>query len=143
MPRDVEKRRHEIEPLQQLALDIVFDGVRGWVAAEGTPLNGGWLRSDRRRLEDVRSAVAEVRAFLGSRPLPRSIAGIVEARALDRQVSTAIHISDNLRVFQVRGGGVCRDTSASDYRLQSCFLSCRRPPIGFTIVLDDYRLRYR
>src|SRR5262249_32895683 len=100
LPRDIEKRQHQIEPLQRLALDVVFDGISGGVSAEGKFFNGGWLRSDR-RLEDVRSAVAEVKAFLRSRPLPRSVAGIVEALQLDRQeVITAIRISDDLRVFE-------------------------------------------
>jgi RNA polymerase sigma factor (sigma-70 family) len=144
LPGDIEKRQHEIESLQQLALDIVFNGVGEWVAAEGKFFNGGWLRSDR-QLEDVRSAVAEVRAFLRSRPLPRSVAGIVEALQLDHQeVITAVRISDNLRVFEdyVLEGFVGAQARRT-IRLHKRFLELQGDDlIDFTIVLDDYRLRY-
>ena len=144
LPRDIEKRQQEIEPLHQLALDIVFDGVGKWVAAEGKPVNGGWLRSDR-QLEDVRSAVAELKPFLRSRPLPRSIAGIVEALQADRhEVITAIRISDNVRVFDdyVLEGFVGAQARRT-IRLHKRLLELQGDDlIDLTIVLDDYRLQY-
>ena len=144
LPGDIENRQHDIEPFQQLALDIVFDGVREWVAAEGKFFHGGWLRSDK-RLEDVRTAVAEVRTFLRNRPLPRSVGGIVEALQLDRQeVITAIRISDNLRVFEDYVlEGIVGAQARRTIRLHKLFLELQGDDlIDFTIVLDDYRLRY-
>jgi RNA polymerase sigma factor (sigma-70 family) len=144
LPEDIENRQREIEPLKQLALDIVFDGVRKWVAAEGRFFHGGWLRSDK-RLEDVRSAIAEVRSFLRSRPLPRSVIGIVEALQSDRQeVITAIRITENLRVFEDYVlEGIVGTQARRTIRLHKRFLELQGDDlIDFTIVLDDYRLRY-
>jgi hypothetical protein len=144
LPQDIDRHQREIDPLLQLALTIAFGDVRKWILAKGRPFVGGWVRSHRQP-EDLQAIIIEVKTFLQSRPLPRSISGIAEALQIEPQdVIIAVKASDHLRVFEdYVAEGIVGAQARRTVRLHKLFIELQGDDLNdFAIVLAAYRLRY-
>ena len=100
LPGDLEERHRNIDPIQQLAVTVVYGDLEKWASEAGTPFEAGWIRTDR-SVEAVQSVIAAVRAYLLGLPLPRSLGGI--AADLDiapEDIALATRASGRFRVFE-------------------------------------------
>ncbi|MBF0426047.1 MAG: hypothetical protein HQL66_09565 [Magnetococcales bacterium] len=130
--------------LLRLALDVVHDGVHGWLKATGRPVLGGWLRNDIPAGEfksDVR-LMAEL-ASEGLFPMPVEQAGKKTGMDVHR-VRRAIRLVSELRYFDghlVKGHlGAQAKRTIRLYRMLLEFRSRRL--VDFRIHLTEYSQRF-
>jgi hypothetical protein len=97
---DLEERRRNIDPVQQLAVTVVYGDLEKWASEAGTPFEAGWIRTDR-PVEAVQPVIAAVRAYLLGLPLPRSVGGITaDLDIAPEDVALAARASGRFRVFE-------------------------------------------
>lgn len=146
LPDDLQQQRHRsVDPVQQLALTIVYEGdLSKWVSDSGTPFGVGWIRTDR-AVEALRPILQAVEDHLCNLPLPRSVGGIADdLDVAPEDVALAVRATGRYRVFEdyvldrTAGFGTRRIV-----RFHSVFLEQQdKDLLDFNIALAAYRRRY-
>lgn len=83
----ISANRGRLEPLQRLALDVVFGGVEAWAASCGIWAADGWSRDD---LEVPSDVAKRVKVALTELVLPRPLADISDACSVSADVVAAV-----------------------------------------------------
>jgi hypothetical protein len=144
LPEDLEQRHRDIEPVQQLAITVVYGDLGKWVTESGTPLGAGWIRTDR-PVEAVRTMIAAVGDYLRYLPLPRSVGGIAEDLDIPvKDVPLAVRASGRFHVFEEYVlKGIVGAQARRTVRFHKVFLEHQDENLlDFTIPLATYRTRY-
>jgi Sigma-70, region 4 len=144
LPDDLELRHGNLDPVQQLAIAVVYGDLGKWVSASGIPFRTGWIRTNR-PVEAIRQMIGAVGDYLRNHPLPRSAGGVAEDLDIPiEDVSLAARGSNRVRVFEnyvverIVGSQVRRTV-----RFHKVFLEQQNEDLlDFTIVLAAYRARH-
>lgn len=86
-PASISANRGRLDPLHQLAMDVVFGGVEAWAASRGVSTDDGWSRDDIKLPSDM---VARVKVALTELALPRPLADISDACNVSCEVAAAV-----------------------------------------------------
>jgi hypothetical protein len=144
LPDDLEQRHRNIDPVQQLAVAVVYGNLGKWVSEAGESFGDGWIRTDR-TVEAVRLMTEFVQDYLRNISLPRSVAALAENLDVPvEDIVLAARVSGRFRVvedyvFDGIGWAQARRT----VRFHKIFLEQQDENLlDFTIALDEYRSRY-
>src|SRR5271156_4296130 len=144
LPDDLEQRHRSIDPVQELAVTVVYGDLGKWVSDASTPFGAGWIRSDR-PVEAVRPMVGVVENHLCDLPLPRSVGGVAEDLDITPEdVALAVRASGRFRVFEdFIVDGIVGPQARRTVRFHKVFLEQQGDNLlDFAIPLGTYQTRY-
>ncbi|MBF0310049.1 MAG: hypothetical protein HQL56_11030 [Magnetococcales bacterium] len=130
--------------LLRLALDVVHDGVHGWLKATGRPVLGGWLKNDI-PADEFRSDVRLMAELAREGLFPMPIGQAEKTTGMDVQrMRRAIRLVSELRIFEghlVKGHfGVQAKRTVRFYKMLQASRSRRL--IDFRIHLAEYERQF-
>jgi hypothetical protein len=144
LPEDLEARHRDIDPLLQLAIDVVYGDLGKWAAKSGTPFGAGWIRTDR-PVEAVQSMVGAVEDHLRNLPLPRSVGGVAEdLDTVPEDVALAVRATGRFRMFEdYIVDGIVGPQARRTVRFHKVFLEQQAENLlDFKMPRSTYRMRY-